>query len=1199
MRTILLLLLLADFTTIVRATTKHSTLNTYHFSSDSLPTITCPPNAVLSTGPFTCTANHVYTVTADDELPGWTLTQTAGFPSGTDFPLGATLNEFIVTDIDGNSASCTFTLTVKDYTPPVAVCDAAVTVSIGVNDPLDCYGPAGANGQPAALDACNFGGIAWVKASAFDNGSYDNCGNILLTIRRLGPYSNAILGLNTVNGHLPCNDPFPDFPSEFERGISEQDSIKFYCGEAGTTQTVVLTIYQLDANGNIAPGPDGTPIYNQCFIEVAVTDKIKPLCTPPAQVAVSCENFDPSLVAYGKAQIFDNCCLDTSKVYLSQCGLTHSVDYALFDTICNRGTLTRIFQAFDCVGNSSQCTQRVMVNYTQDYYIKFPNDTLVSVCNSTHIYGRPTFFGADCELLAVTYEDEIFGIIHPDACYRIDRTWTVINWCTYNPMLPLTYVPNPMLVNTPYHNPLNVPGPIVSACGTAPPWAPTISKINPSDTVATNFCTFWNATANGYRYRQFVKIADTIEPIIVKCPVGPLTFIDSTNNDPNYWNNIFNPALPAQNLQEMPVELSVDATDACQQEYVSVQFLLFLDLDADGVMETVVNCYNPPPPGVVYYGNAFLPNYNGGTLTEIDKRPVPQNQKWQFTVQKTFLGDTVRAAVGWNTMQFPNTNILPQLPVGTHKIKWIVADGCGKESTCEYAFTIQPSTFECIPPTDMVVSCEQFDPSLLTYGAPTFDGICPVDTLVKSANYAQFDSICSRGTIIRVFNARDVCGNTSQCSQRVVVNYKQDYYIKFPSDMIVTTDCNGTGIYGEPTFFGEDCELLSVSYEDFSNPGIPDYCYKIERTWTVINWCTYNPLLNITNVPNPSPNPQTNNPANLPGPIVSACGTAPPWASTIVKIYPTDPSPTDYCTFWNANSNGYKYKQLIKIIDSAAPVFDHCPAAPSYIADNTQNDPEIWNNVFNPNLPAQDLDENLVDLDVTVTDACSGSNVNIEYLLFLDLDADGQQETVVNSTSLGLAGLGWNNVLYNNINTPNFLGGTPTTFDARPVPPGQKWGFSIEEFISGNEKTASLRWNTVLSPNTHLLPLLPNGRHKIKWFATDGCGNNSQCEQIFSIGDTTLVGTHSPDKEGFALYQNEPNPFGGSTTIRFQLPESTPATLSVFDANGRMLFQQTADYGQGMHTVTLEQDQLASRGILFYKLEAGAHVAWRKMVLLR
>lgn len=916
-----------------------------------------------------------------------------------------------------------------------------------------------------------------------------------------------------------------------------------------------------------------------------ITDSLQITC--PADVVVSCEQFDPSLMAYGQASVSGISCPDS---------IWSMVSYAQFDTVCNRGTIARTFQALDCDGDLGQCVQHVVVNYEQFYFVKFPDDTLVTTCNSTGIYGQPTFYGVDCELMSLTYEDEIFPIILPDACYRIDRTWTVINWCTYNPSLPLNYVPNPALVSTTYHNPLNAPGPIVSACDAPAPWMPTISKINSTDTLDTNFCTFWSANANGYRYRHFIRIIDTALPSFTNCPATPQVFVDSTNNDPNLWSSIYDPALPIQNLNELEVELSVHATDVCSGGHLGMQYQLFLDLDSDSVQESVVDCYNPPPAGIVYYGNAFLPNYIGGTPILFDSRPVPQHQKWRFTVEKTHLEDTIHSAVRWNTMEFPNASIEPQLPSGTHKIRWIAQDGCGNESSCDYYFTIQSSNLECTPPAEVVVSCEQFDPSLLTYGEPTLVSTCCIDTLLTSANYAQFDTVCNRGTITRIFNALDCCGNAAQCSQRVVVNYVQNYFIKFPDD-IRGNFCDWTGNYGAPIGYGDECELLSITYNDQQITPVPDACIIIARDWTVINWCTYNPAQSIIYVPNPNPFALVGNPANLPGPTVSACGTAPPWTSTVVKINPTDSAPTDFCTYWNANANGYHYTQSIKITDTEPPVFLDCPQSLGYLTDLTPNDAELWNHVFNPNLPAQDLGELSLDLSVTLTDSCSGSNINIEYQLFLDLDADSQQETVVNSISLGQAGLGWNNVLYNNINTPGFLGGTPVAFDARPVPDAQKWGFSIQESISGTMKAASLRWNTALSPNTHVLPQLPNGRHKIKWYATDGCGNNLECEQVFSIGDTTLVGTQMLDNNGFVLYQNEPNPFGDQTNIRFQLPEPSPATLTILDVEGRVLFRHNADYAPGVHSLRLEKDQFPSPGVFFYKLEAGPRVAWRKMVM--
>jgi hypothetical protein len=69
------------------------------------------------------------------------------------------------------------------------------------------------------------------------------------------------------------------------------------------------------------------------MIQVEVQDKLKPDLSATSQRNGGCENFDPSLWAYGKASVLDNCCLDVTKVYQGQCGLTHTASYTLFDTV--------------------------------------------------------------------------------------------------------------------------------------------------------------------------------------------------------------------------------------------------------------------------------------------------------------------------------------------------------------------------------------------------------------------------------------------------------------------------------------------------------------------------------------------------------------------------------------------------------------------------------------------------------------------------------------------------------------------------------------------------------------------------------------------------------------------------------------------------------------------------------------------------
>ena len=93
----------------------------------------------------------------------------------------------------------------------------------------------------------------------------------------------------------------------------------------------------------------------------------------------------------------------------------------------------------------------------------------------------------------------------------------------------------------------------------------------------------------------------------------------------------------------------------------------------------------------------------------------------------------------------------------------------------------------------------------------------------------------------------------------------------------------------------------------------------------------------------------------------------------------------------------------------------------------------------------------------------------------------------------------------------------------------------------------------------------------------------------FSTGEVSGV--------GFELYQNEPNPFVGRTSIGFHLPEAATATLTVFDETGRLVFTQKGDFAKGYNSIPLERNKLkGTSGILIYKLDTATDSATRKMI---
>ena len=60
-------------------------------------------------------------------------------------------------------------------------------------------------------------------------------------------------------------------------------------------------------------------------------------------------------------------------------------------------------------------------------------------------------------------------------------------------------------------------------------------------------------------------------------------------------------------------------------------------------------------------------------------------------------------------------------------------------------------------------------------------------------------------------------------------------------------------------------------------------------------------------------------------------------------------------------------------------------------------------------------------------------------------------------------------------------------------------------------------------------------------------------------------------EDGFALYQNRPNPFSHETVIGFKVPEATQATLTIYDVTGRVLKRLESQVDKGYHEFTIDR----------------------------
>ena len=85
----------------------------------------------------------------------------------------------------------------------------------------------------------------------------------------------------------------------------------------------------------------------------------------------------------------------------------------------------------------------------------------------------------------------------------------------------------------------------------------------------------------------------------------------------------------------------------------------------------------------------------------------------------------------------------------------------------------------------------------------------------------------------------------------------------------------------------------------------------------------------------------------------------------------------------------------------------------------------------------------------------------------------------------------------------------------------------------------------------------------------------------------------------FALHPNYPNPFNPSTTIRYDVPETSTVRLTVFDGLGRSVEVLGAwRLAPGTYSATWDPRAVPS-GVYFVRMEAGAFVASRRVLLVR
>ena len=110
------------------------------------------------------------------------------------------------------------------------------------------------------------------------------------------------------------------------------------------------------------------------------------------------------------------------------------------------------------------------------------------------------------------------------------------------------------------------------------------------------------------------------------------------------------------------------------------------------------------------------------------------------------------------------------------------------------------------------------------------------------------------------------------------------------------------------------------------------------------------------------------------------------------------------------------------------------------------------------------------------------------------------------------------------------------------------------------------------------------------------------CDSIMVDPPSSIENEIIPQQ--YTLHQNYPNPFNPVTSLRYDLPENSHVTITIYDMLGKevkTLINQTQDAGYRsiIWDATNDYGKPVSAGIYLYQIQAGAYISTKKMVLLK
>ncbi|MCC6700553.1 MAG: HYR domain-containing protein, partial [Fluviicola sp.] len=771
------------------------------------PTITCPANiSTVSTSGSGAVVSY-FLPAVSDNCGTPTLTQIAGLPSGSTFPIGTTTNTYQVTDAVGLTTTCSFTVTVTSV-PPSIVCPGNITVAndAGVCGAAVTFAATETTGIPASTITYSHApgsvfpvGTTTVTATA-NNGYGTSVCSFTITVQD-SEAPNATCQPYTVT--LDASGNASITAANVDGGSTDNCMITslavspntFNCTNIGAN-TVTLTV--IDQSGNTST----------CTTTVTVQDNIFPVA--------NCQTYTVMLDASGNATITaanvnsgssDNCSIASLAVSPNTFNCT------------NIGANTVTLTVTDQSGNTSTCTTTVTVlDNIAPSVITQPFTVYLDAAGNASITAANVNNGStdNCSIATLTVLPNTFN------CSNVGTntvTLTVVDVngnSSFNTSI-VTVIDTiaPDFVSTP--STINLPS-SSGVCGN------TVSYTLPTFTDNCSV-TMTQTDGTGLTSGSVFPVGTTLQTF---------TLTDASGLTATYTFTITIVDNEAPVISNCPSNIIASASATSCGNTVSWTAPTVLD-NCSAV--TMTSTHNP--------GDVFVVGLTTITYTAVDA--AGNNSTCTFTVTvndnlppvaptlATITGEcsaSVTAPTATDNCSgiITGTTIDPlnYSAQGTYSITWVFDDGNGNTSTTTQLVVVDDTT----PPVIPVISAITGECSA-TATAPS-----TTDNCTGSITGTTLDPLTytAQGTHIITWSFDDGNGNVSTATQSIIVNDITPPTIVAAADTTVNANnlgCSALDLLLASPITSDNCSVVSVT-NDAPNP-LPFGATTVTWTATDIN----------------------------------------------------------------------------------------------------------------------------------------------------------------------------------------------------------------------------------------------------------------------------------------------------------------------------------------------------------------------------